>query len=78
MGPILFLWVGGPTVWGIGCPHLNTIQPCKLLFGTGMYGYHKVQNPEEGIYSLSFEAGHYTFVKQWKIAQFTKGKSILF
>jgi hypothetical protein len=25
---------------------------------TVMYGYHMDQNPEEGIYSLNFEAGH--------------------
>ena len=48
-------------IWRLGCPHLNTIRPCKLLFGTVMYGYHTNQNPEEGIYSWSFEAGHRTF-----------------
>ena len=49
-----------------------------LLFGTGMYGYHVDQNPENGIYSLNFEAGQRTFVKQWEMAQFTKGKSVIF
>ena len=33
----------------LGCPHLNTIQSCKLLFGTMMYGYHTDQSTEEGI-----------------------------
>ena len=28
-----------------------------------MYGYPMDRNPEEGIYSLNFEAGHRTFVK---------------
>ena len=49
-----------------------------LLFGTVMYGYHMDQNPEDGIYSLNFEAGHRTFVKQWEMAQFTIGKSVIF
>ena len=49
-----------------------------LLFGTVMYGYHMYQNPEDGIYSLNFEAGHRTFVKQWEMAQFTIGKSVIF
>ena len=60
----------------VGCPDLHNIQPCKLLFGTVMYGYHMDQNPEDGIYSLNFEAGHRTFVKQWEMAQFTIGKSV--
>jgi hypothetical protein len=34
------------------------------LWHTVMYGYHMDQNPEDGIYSLNFEAGHGTFVKQ--------------
>ena len=29
---------------------------------------HMDQNLEEGIYSLKFEAGHRTFVKQWEVA----------
>ena len=49
-----------------------------LLFGTVMYGYHMDQNPEDGIYSLNFEAGHRTFVKQWEMAQFIIGKGELF
>ena len=49
-----------------------------LLFGTVMYGYHMDQNPEDGIYSLNFEAGHRTLVKQWEMAQFTIGKSVIF
>ena len=62
----------------LGFPHLNTIQPCKLHFGTGMYGYYIDQNPEDGIYNLNFEAGHRTFVKQWEMAQFTIGKSVIY
>ena len=62
----------------LGCLHLNTIQACKLLFGTVMYGYHTDQNQEEGIYSFNFEAGHRTFVKQWEMAQFTIEKSVHF
>ena len=54
--------------------HHSTI----LLFGTVMYGHHTDQNPEEGIYSLNFEARHRTFVKQWEMAQFTIGKSVNF
>ena len=61
--------------WPLGGPDFHNIQPCKLLFGTVMYGYHMDQNPEDGIYSLNFEARHRTFVKQWEMAQFTKGKS---
>ena len=49
-----------------------------LLFGTVMYGYHMDQSPEDGICSLNFEAGHRTFVKQWEMAQFTRGKSVIF
>ena len=49
-----------------------------LLFGTVMYGYHMDQNPEDGIYSLNFEAGHRTLVKQWEMAQFTIGKKCNF
>ena len=45
----------------VGCQHLHTIQPCKLLFGTVMYGYQMDQNPEEGLYSLNLEAGHHVF-----------------
>ena len=56
--------------------HLNTLRPCKLLFGTVMYDYDMDQNPEEGIYSWNFEAGHSNFVKKkWEMAQFTIGKS---
>ena len=62
----------------VGCPDLSNIQLFMLLFGTVMYGYHMNQNPEDGIYSLNFEAGHRTFVKQWKMNQFTIGKSVLF
>ena len=49
-----------------------------LLFGAVMYGCHMDQNPEDGIYSLNFEAGHRTFVKQWEMAQFTIEKSVFF
>ena len=49
-----------------------------LLFGTVMYGYHMDQNPEDGIYSLNFEAGHRTVVKQLEMAQFTTGKIVIF
>ena len=49
-----------------------------LLFGTVMYGYHMDENPEDGIYSLNFEAVHRTFVKQWTMAQLTIGKSVIF
>ena len=59
-------------------PHLSNIQLCMLLFGTVMYGYQMDQNPEDGIYSLNFEAGHRTFVKQWEMAQFTIGKRVIF
>ena len=48
------------------------------MFGTVMYSYHMDQNPEDEIYSLDFVAGHRTFVKQWEIAQFTIGKSVIF
>ena len=64
--------------WLLGWPDLSNIQLCMLLFGTVMYGYHMDQNPEDGIYSLNFEAGHRTFVKQWEMAQFTIGNSVLF
>ena len=57
---------------------MNAIQACKLLFGTVMHGYHTDQNPEEGIYSFNFEAGHCTFVKQWEMTQFIIGKSGIF
>ena len=50
---------------------------CKLLFGTVMYGYHMDQNPEEGIYSLNFEAGHRVFVNQWETAYFTNVQTSL-
>ena len=43
-----------------------------------MYGHHMDQNPEEGIYSWNFEAGHRNFVKQWGMAQFTIEKSVIF
>ena len=43
-----------------------------------MYGYHMDQNPEEGIYSFNFEAGHRTYVKQWEMAQYTIGKKCTF
>ena len=66
-----------PACW-LRCPHLSNIQLCMLLFGTVMYGYHMDQNPEDGIYSLNFEAGHRTFVKQWEMSQFTIGKSVNF
>ena len=42
-----------------------------------MYGYIMDQNPEDGIYILNFEARHTTFVKQWEMAQFTIGKSVI-
>ena len=29
----------------LGCPDLHNIQPCKLIFGNVMYGYHMDQNP---------------------------------
>ena len=66
-----------PACW-LRCPHLSNIQLCMLLFGTVMYGYHMDQNPEDGMYSLNFEAGHRTFVKQWEMSQFTIGKSVNF
>ena len=59
-------------------PGFKLIQLCMLLFGTVMYGYHVDQNPEGGIYSLNFEAGHRTFVIQWDMAQFTIGKNVIF
>ena len=31
----------------LGCPDLQTIQPCKLLFGTVMYGDNMDQNPKD-------------------------------
>ena len=43
-----------------------------------MYGYNMDQNPREQFYSLKFEAGHRVFVKQWEIAKFTIGKSVIF
>ena len=64
--------------WSLGCHHLSTIQLCKLLFGTVMYSYHMDQNPEEGIYSLNFKAGHGGFVNQWEMAYFTMGKKVNF
>ena len=39
-----------------------------------MYGYHADQNPEEGIYSWSFEAGHRTFVNNGKWPNLRQGK----
>ena len=51
----------------IGCPDLHNIQPCKLLFGTVMYGYHMDQIPKKIIYSLNFEALHRVFVLQWEL-----------
>ena len=42
--------------------HWHTIQPCKLFFGTVMYGFHMDQNPEEGMYNKNFEAEHHVFV----------------
>jgi hypothetical protein len=41
-----------------------------------MYGYHKDQNPEDGICSLNFEALHRSFVKQWEMTQLTIGRSV--
>ena len=62
----------------VGCPDLHNIQPRELLFGTVMYGYHIDQNPKKIIYSLNFEAAHRVFVKQWEMAKFTIGKSVIF
>ena len=57
---------------------MHNIQPRELLFGTVMYGYHIDQNKKKIIYSLNFEAAHRVFVKQWEMAKFTIGKSVIF
>ena len=43
-----FLPLPGPVVsYPVRCPDLHTIQPCKLLFGTVMQGYHMNQIKEK-------------------------------
>ena len=58
----------------VGCP----FHICKLLFGTGMYGYNVDPNPKKIIYGLNFLARHRVSVKQWEMAEFTIGTHVFF
>ena len=39
-------------MWLLGCLDSHTIEQCKLLFGTVMYGYHMDQNPQGGAHNI--------------------------
>ena len=57
----------GELTFTIGCLDLHNIQPCKLLFGTVVYGYYMDQNPKKIFYCINFEALYGVFVLQWEL-----------